>query len=51
MEQLGNGRANDASFVLKSYALPNTATKIRFMCEAGAVSEKCYVDNVRITGE
>ena len=46
VEHLGSGRANDDSFTLKSFTIPSSATKIRFKCECGAVSEKCYVDNV-----
>jgi glutamine amidotransferase-like uncharacterized protein len=51
VEHLGSGNENNANFVFKSFSLPSTATKIRFKCEVGAVSEKCYVDNVRILGE
>lgn len=50
VEILGSGREN-GGFVLKSFSIPTTATAIRFMCEAGAVSEGCWVDNVRITAE
>ncbi len=51
VEHLGSARASDSNFVFKSFSIPSTATKIRFKCECGAVSEKCYVDNVRIVGE
>jgi glutamine amidotransferase-like uncharacterized protein len=51
VEHLGSGRENNANFVFKSHTIPNTASKIRFKCECGAVSEKCYVDNVKILGE
>lgn len=46
VEHLGGNTANDASFVFKSFSLPDTATKIRFKCETGAVSEMCFVDSV-----
>ncbi len=51
VEHLGTGRASDSSFKFKSFDIPNTATKIRFKCECGAVSEKCYVDNVKIIAQ
>ena len=55
LEQTGSSSANDAGYVLKSFALPAAATnnanfKIRFECTAGAVSEFCRVDNVIVTG-
>lgn len=48
-------KANDASYVYKTFDLPSAAEQnanfaIRFMCEAGAVSEYCRVDNVEIKG-
>ena len=49
VEILGKDREN-SGFVIKSFNIPTTATAIRFMCEAGAVSEGCWVDNVRIIG-
>jgi len=49
LEHLGSGIENDATFLKKTYNIPTTATKVRFMCECGAVSEMCYVDNVKIT--
>ncbi|OIO80895.1 hypothetical protein AUJ84_02375 [Candidatus Pacearchaeota archaeon CG1_02_32_132] len=51
LEHLGSGSANDASYVFKSYPIPAIASKIRFKCEVGAVSESCSVDNVRITAQ
>ena len=47
---------NDANYSFRSYSLPASAAnnpnfKIRFECTAGAVSEYCRVDNVRVTGE
>lgn len=51
LEHLGDSSASDSSFKFRSFTIPNTATKIRFKCECGAVSEKCYVDNVKIIGE
>lgn len=47
VEALGSGREN-GGFVTRSFEIPTNATAIRFMCEAGAVSEGCWVDNVRI---
>jgi len=51
LEALGSSSENNANYVFKNFQIPNTATKIRFMCECGAVSEKCYVDNVKVIGE
>ena len=51
VEHLGSGSANDGFFVGKSFTLSGTASKIRFKCEVGAVSEKCFVDNVRLSAE
>jgi len=51
VEHLGSSSANDASFIGKSFTIPSSASKVKFKCECGAVSEKCYVDNVRILGE
>jgi len=50
VEILGKGREN-GGYVTRSFNIPTTATAIRFMCEAGAVSEGCWVDNVRIVAE
>lgn len=46
MESLGS--ANDATYILKTFVVPNGATTIRFACECGAVSEQCLVDSVTI---
>jgi glutamine amidotransferase-like uncharacterized protein len=51
LEELGSSSENNAAFVFKSYSIPSSATSVRFMCECGAVSEKCFVDNVRVLGE
>ncbi len=51
VESLGSGNANDGSYLFKNFSIPTTATKVRFMCECGAVSEKCYVDNVKVIAE
>lgn len=53
LEQTGSSSVNDAGYVLKEYSLPSSANnnanlKIRFECTAGAVSEFCRVDNVRL---
>lgn len=50
VEHLDRKKEN-GGFVYKNFSIPNTATKIRFMCEAGAVSEGCWVDNVKVIGE
>lgn len=50
VEALGRGREN-GGFVTRSFAIPTTTTAVRFMCEVGAVSEGCWVDNVRISSE
>jgi glutamine amidotransferase-like uncharacterized protein len=51
----GSGSANDASYVYKSFNLDSTAAdnpnfKVKFTCEAGAVSEFCRVDNFEVLG-
>ncbi|MFC1682013.1 hypothetical protein ACFL0X_00135 [Nanoarchaeota archaeon] len=51
LEHLGSGRANDGSFVFKSFSISTSASKVRFKCECGAVSEKCYVDNVKVVAQ
>ncbi len=53
-ETLGNS-ADDAGYIYKVYSLPasagnNANFKVRFECTAGAVSEFCRVDNVKVTG-
>ena len=50
VEAIGSGRAN-GGFAERSFAIPVTATAIRFVCEAGAVSEGCWVDNVRVSAQ
>ena len=50
LEHLGSGRES-GEFVFKSHAIPNTATSLRVKCECGAVSEGCWIDNVRIVAE
>lgn len=54
LEQTGSNSVNDANYVLKEFSLPTSASnnlnfKIKFECTAGAVSEYCQVDNVKIT--
>jgi glutamine amidotransferase-like uncharacterized protein len=51
----GSGTANDPSYVYKSFNLPSSANdnpglKVKFTCEAGAVSEFCRVDNFEVLG-
>ncbi len=55
LEQTGSNSVNDASYFYRSFALPPSAGnnlnfKIKFECTAGAVSEFCRVDNVKIIG-
>jgi glutamine amidotransferase-like uncharacterized protein len=51
LEELGSASENNDNFVFKSFVIPPSAISVRFMCECGAVSEKCFVDNVKIIGE
>ncbi|MCX8158843.1 MAG: hypothetical protein N3D20_00935, partial [Candidatus Pacearchaeota archaeon] len=53
LEETASNSANDANYVFKNFSLPSSANnnpnfKIRFECTAGAVSEFCRVDNVKI---
>jgi glutamine amidotransferase-like uncharacterized protein len=50
LEHLGGSRESNDAFVARSYSLPTTATRVRFKCETGAVSEMCYLDAVVIQG-
>jgi len=55
IEQLGGGIEDNAAYVFKTFNLTSTANdnpnfKIRFMCENGAVSEYCRIDNVTVKG-
>jgi hypothetical protein len=47
VEHLGSGREN-GGYVAKSFSIPSNASKVRFMCEAGATRERCFVDEVMI---
>ncbi|MBS3075467.1 hypothetical protein J4429_03325 [Candidatus Pacearchaeota archaeon] len=54
LEQTGSNSANDAGYLYKEFNLPTNAEnnanfKIKFECTAGAVSEFCRIDNVKIT--
>jgi hypothetical protein len=49
LEHLGTASANDAAFVPKSFTIPSTSDKVRFKCECGATSERCVVDEVKVT--
>ncbi len=51
VEHLGSSSENNANFLFKKFSIPSSASKIRFKCECGAVSEMCYIDNVKITAE
>jgi hypothetical protein len=51
LEATGSASANDAAYVQKEFDLPNGATRLRFGCMAGAVSEKCEVDDVSLFGQ
>ncbi len=53
LEQTGSNSANDAGYLFKQFNLPSSANdngyfRIRFECTAGAVSEFCRVDNVKV---
>jgi hypothetical protein len=48
LEATGSASANDAAYVRRQFILPNPATRLRFGCMAGAVSEKCEVDDVSL---
>ena len=50
LEATGSSSANDAAYVQREFTLPKAATKLRFGCMAGAVSEKCEVDDVSLFG-
>ena len=43
--------SENGGYVEKSFTVPSSASKIRFMCENGANSERCYVDNVTLSAE
>ena len=51
IEATGSASANDSAYVQVEFTLPKTATKLRFGCMAGAVSEKCEVDDVSLFGQ
>ncbi len=52
LEQTGSDGENNANFVSKSYSLNgNGNVRLKFECTAGAVSEYCRVDNVRVVGD
>ncbi|MBI3623067.1 hypothetical protein HY212_03230 [Candidatus Pacearchaeota archaeon] len=53
LEQTGSNSADDVSYLYKEFTLPssawnNPAFAIKFECTAGAVSEYCLVDNVKV---
>ena len=50
LEATGSASANDATYVRKEFILPSWATGLRFGCKAGAVSEKCEIDDVSLFG-
>ena len=51
LEATGSASANDAGYVQQEFMLPKEATRLRFGCMAGAVSEKCEVDDVSLFGQ
>ena len=56
LEQTGANPADDLAYVSKQFSLGsgannNAAFAIKFECTAGAVSEFCRVDNVKIVGD
>ena len=50
LEHLGTGREDNSDFQTRTFTLSPSATAVRFKCETGAVSEMCYLDDVRISG-
>jgi hypothetical protein len=50
LEATGSSSANDATYIQKEFILPHAATSLRFGCKAGAVSEKCEIDDVSLFG-
>jgi hypothetical protein len=53
-EDKGPGSADDPAYVFQTLALPSGASnksgfKVRFVCECGAVTEYCRVDNVTVS--
>ena len=56
LEETAGGSANNDNYIYKTFSLPisannNSNFKIRFECTAGAVSEFCRVDNVKVKAE
>lgn len=51
IEATGSASANNSAYVQVEFTLPKTATRLRFGCMAGAVSEKCLVDDVSLFGQ
>ncbi|MDO8509066.1 MAG: BPL-N domain-containing protein [Nanoarchaeota archaeon] len=56
LEQTLSSSANDPSYLIKTFSLPqkannNPSFKIRFECTAGAVSEYCRIDNLNISAK
>jgi len=51
LEATGRASANDSGYSRMSYPLPKQATRVRFVCMAGAVSEKCEVDDVSLLAQ
>lgn len=51
LEATGSASANDSAYARMSYPLPKQATKVRFLCMAGAVSEKCEIDDVSLLAQ
>ncbi|MEM4243094.1 MAG: hypothetical protein QXM31_04300, partial [Candidatus Woesearchaeota archaeon] len=55
LEATGSGTANDATYIVRNYALPasannNTKFRLEFVCNVDLTNEYCRVDNVRING-
>ncbi len=51
LEATGAASANDSAYSRMSFPLPKQATRVRFVCMAGAVSEKCEVDDVSLLAQ
>jgi len=51
VERLGGDRADDGAFEHRTFVVPSSSTHVGFLCEGGATSESCAVDDVRLVCE
>ena len=56
LEQTGDSGVTDSAYQYKSFLLPASAEdnvnfQIKFECTGGAVSDKCSLDNINLTGD